>query len=400
MKAPRQIQEDEMKISLLKTALLGSVLALALSAGAAQASFRVVHSFGGGSSDGASPFGGVVPAGHGGFYVATDGGGSSNLGTLTLIHKDGTPSVLHTFTGGSDGQNADGTPIAWPVDGNVYGTTKFGGSAGCGTIYKYAPAQGAYEQLYAAQCAPDSAFPFSGLVDVGGALEATTSNGGDSDDGTLIFVRSDGSSGIACANSFAGRNGSNPYAGIIPASGNEYTVTTAGGTSDLGAIVEFQGFTCNTSVLHSFAGGSDGAASYGTLLSYNGALYGTTANGGSGGNLGTVFRIDPDGSNYTVLHAFQGICCGKDGSFPHSGLTLNVTDGMLYGTTINGGNSSDNGTVFKINPSTGVEKIVHSFRGSDGAHPYGGLYIKKGTIYGTAAAGGAHNLGVVFKLKT
>jgi uncharacterized repeat protein (TIGR03803 family) len=73
---------------------------------------------------------------------------------------------------------------------------------------------------------------------------------------------------------------------------------------------------------------------------------------------------------------------------------------MLYGTTINGGNSSDDGTVFKIDPKTGVETVVHAFSGSDGAHPFGNLYIKKGKIYGTTVAGGASNLGVVFRVRT
>lgn len=389
-----------MNTRLLKTALLGSALALALTSGA-QAGFTVIHSFAGGSNDGAGPFGGVAPAGHGGFYIATDGGGLSNRGTLTLLRKDGTTQVLHSFTGGTDGQSADGTPFKWPFDGNFYGTTQFGGTKGCGTIYRYAPGSGAYQQLYAAQCAPDGAFPFAGFRDTGlGYLLGTGYNGGNSDDGTLFAVNSSGFVGASCTGEFSNSIGAHPYAGVTTANGNAYTVTTVGGANNLGTIVEFPEQTCDATVLHNFAGGSDGAKPYGTLLSYNGALYGTASAGGSGGNLGIVFKINPDGSNYTVLHAFQGICCGSDGSFPHSGLALNKTDGMLYGTTINGGNSSDNGTVFKINPNTGTEKIVHSFSGADGAHPYGDLYIKKGTIYGTAIAGGASNLGVVFKLKT
>jgi uncharacterized repeat protein (TIGR03803 family) len=390
-----------MKTRILKTALLGSALALALSAGAAQAGgFKVLHSFAGGSNDGAGPFGGVIPAGSGGFYIATDGGGSSNRGTLTLLRKDGTTQVLHTFTGGSDGQNADGTPIKWSYDGNVYGTTQFGGSAGCGTIYKYTPGSGAYQQVHAFQCGSDGAFPFAGLAnaDADGDLFGTGYAGGNSGDGSLVFVTHDGSAGETC--SFSGSDGNAPFAGVTPIGNDLYTVTTAGGASNLGVIAEFPG-NCGTKVLHNFGGGNDGATPYGTLLYYNGALFGTTAAGGAGGNLGIVFKINPDGSNYTVLHAFKGICCGNsDGSFPHSGLTLNKTDRMLYGTTINGGNSSDLGTVFKIDPNTGVENVVHAFSGSDGAHPYGNLYIKKGTIRGTAVAGGASNLGVVFRLKT
>src|ERR1700750_1338458 len=106
--------------------LLGASVAISP---AVAGGFKVLHSFAGGSNDGASPYGGVIPAPKKAWYVATDGGGSSNRGTLTRLNKDGTTSVLHTFTGGSDGQNADGTPMQWVSnDGNIYGTTQFGGS--------------------------------------------------------------------------------------------------------------------------------------------------------------------------------------------------------------------------------------------------------------------------------
>jgi uncharacterized repeat protein (TIGR03803 family) len=399
-----------MNAKFVRTRLLGSALILAVSTcGAQAAKFSVLHSFVGGSADGASPLGGVAPAAGGNFYVATDGGGSANLGTLTLLHEDGTTQVLHSFSGGTDGQNADGTPVVWSsFDHNVYGTTQFGGSAGCGTVYKFTPGSGAYQQIYAAECAPEGAFPFAGLTpgESGGHIDLFGAgyNGGSADDGSLFFVTQGGSAGSSCTGSFSSTNGSHPYASITPANGNLYTVATAGGAAGMGTVLEFVGSSCANAVLHNFSGGNDGAAPYGTLLNYNNALYGTTAGGGTTG-LGTVFRMNLDGSGYTVLHTFQGICCGNsDGSFPRAGLTLNKTDGQLYGTTINGGNASDNGTVFKIDPSTGSEKAVHAFNGSDGAHPYGALYIKKGklraTIYGTTVAGGSKNLGVVFKLKT
>ncbi|HEX3430482.1 MAG TPA: choice-of-anchor tandem repeat GloVer-containing protein [Rhizomicrobium sp.] len=391
-----------MNASLFRTALLGSVLIVALSAGGAQAEspFKVLHSFAGGSSDGASPFGGVAPAGDGGFYVATDGGGSSNRGTLSLLHKDGTTQILHTFTGGTDGQNADGTPLVYAFDGTVNGTTQFGGLSGCGTTYQYNPASGAYQQLHAYGCGEDGAFPYAGLTLVkfsneGEFFAGTTYNGGDSDDGQYFLVE-------AGQCSFSGSNGKNPFASVLQTSedGPFYMVTTAGGSANLGVIVSTAG-SCAINVLHSFAGGSDGAAPYGSLIYANHALYGTTASGGAGTNLGTVFKINLDGSGYSILHVFQGICCGNaDGSFPRSGLTLNKKNGLLYGTTINGGNSSDDGTVFSIDPNAGTETVVHSFSGSDGAHPYGNLYIRGGTIFGTTVAGGASNLGTVFRLKT
>ena len=380
----------------MRNVLLGCGMALALASSAQAGGFTVIHSFVGGSNDGQGPFGGVAPAGHGGFYVATDAGGTSNLGTLTLIRNDGTSQVLHSFAGGSDGQNADGAPVKWSLDGNIYGTTQFGGPSGCGTIYKYSPGSGAYQQVRAFGCGADGAFPFAGLVDTGmGYLQGTVYNGGPGDNGALTYVNT-GGSGSSCV--FSGSNGKNPFAGILQLPNDVYTVATAGGAHNLGTVTSFADADCTTTVRHNFAGGSDGATPYGTLLSYNNIVYGTTSKGGGPG-LGVVFRMNPDGSNYTVLHAFQGINQHSDGSFPHAGLVLNKKDGMLYGTTINGGNSSDDGTVFRIDPKTGKEKVVHAFSGSDGAHPYGNLYINKGNIYGTTVAGGASNLGVVFRLK-
>jgi len=372
-------------------------LALAFSVTGAQASggFKVIHSFTG--SDGTRPYAGLAPAPHGGFYVATIWGGSSNGGALTLINRDGTSRVLHSFTGGSDGQNPFGTPFRWSIDGNLYGATEGGGASSCGTIYRYAPHSDSYQQLYAFRCSPDGAYPVAALTDIGGVLESTASEGGASDVGALIFVRSDGSAGTSC--SFSGNDGDYPDASITPANGNYYTVAHEDDIG-YGTITEFHGVTCNTSVIHRFASGSDGAFPSGSLLFYNNALYGTTVFGG-GPNLGTVFRVGLDGGNYAVLHTFQGICCGNsDGSFPESALTLNPVDNMLYGTTTNGGNSSDLGTVFKIDPNSGAETIVHSFSGPDGANPTGDLYIRNGNIYGTTQDGGANGAGVVFKLKT
>jgi uncharacterized repeat protein (TIGR03803 family) len=389
-------QKMQKILSGLRSGLLGCGMAFVFLGGAHANSFAVIHSFAGGINDGAGPLSGVAPAPHGDFYVATDGGGASGLGTLTLVRRDGSAQILHSFTGDADGQNADSTPFRWS-DGSLYATTQFGGASGCGTVYRYIPGSPDYQQLQAFLCAPDGAFPFAGLADSGkGYLLGTGYNGGDDDDGTLIFVDLDGYSSSSCQ--LKGSDGAHPFAGITMANGNIYTVTTAGGAANLGTVTEFDPANCATTVLHSFTGGSDGATPYGSLFLYKNVLYGTTSFGGDP-NLGTAFRINPDGSGYTVLHTFQGIDKHLDGSFPHGGLALNEKDGMLFGTTINGGSPHDLGMVFKLNPKTGAENIVHAFSGSDGAHPYGNLYIKKNTIYGTTGSGGASNLGEVFKVK-
>lgn len=377
------------------------VLAIAFCGSDVQARirFKVIHSFAGGDEDGANPYGGVAPDGSGGFYVATDIGGIQNSGTLMHLPKKGAPAILHSFLGNSDGQNADSTPILSTPDGVVVGTTQFGGGSGCGTVYEYFARVGGYES-FDFGCAPaDGAFPFGGVSQGAHFIVGTTYRGGSNDDGTLFLL------GHVQKCSFSGADGSLPYGGVVEADFVSdyayYVAASAGGSSNLGTVTQFDK-DCNERVLHNFAGGSDGASPYGTLA-YDGGffLYGTTRFGG-GPNLGTVFKMDISGGNYTVLHTFQGICCGNsDGSFPFSGLTLNPKDKMYYGTTINGGGPSDNGTVYKIDPNTGGETVVHAFTGGDGAHPYAGLYIDpNGKVYGTTLQGGAHNLGVVFRLKT
>jgi uncharacterized repeat protein (TIGR03803 family) len=148
--------------------------------------------------------------------------------------------------------------------------------------------------------------------------------------------------------------------------------------------------TQNFSVLHDFAGGSDGAIPYapfaGLIRDAEGNLYGTTSTDGSGYSAGTVFKIDASG-NETVLYRFGGVPA-NDGASPESPL-LRDGAGNLYGTTYYGGVNSNNGTVFKIDP-TGHETILYTFQGgSDGAHPMGNLARDSaGNLYGVTQNGG------------
>jgi uncharacterized repeat protein (TIGR03803 family) len=136
-------------------------------------------------------------------------------------------------------------------------------------------------------------------------------------------------------------------------------------------------------VLHSFAGGSDGADPKAGLTDVNGTLYGTTVSGGASG-VGAVYSISTSGSE-KVLHSFTG----GDGGNPMGDL-LDVK-GTLYGTTSAGGAGHSRGTVYSIS-TTGVDKVLYDFRtahhGHDGETPYAGLIDVKGTLYSTTDQGG------------
>jgi uncharacterized repeat protein (TIGR03803 family) len=98
----------------------------------------VLHSFAGGSSDGANPEAGLTQGTDGNFYGNTDLGGASSLGTVFEITPSGTESVLHSFAGGSsDGANPSANLIQ-SSDGNLYGSTGAGGTSGYGTFFEVA----------------------------------------------------------------------------------------------------------------------------------------------------------------------------------------------------------------------------------------------------------------------
>lgn len=129
------------------------------------------------------------------------------------------------------------------------------------------------------------------------------------------------------------------------------------------------------------------------LVPFDGVLFGTTTNGGADG-VGIVFSVTPQGDE-KILHTFTV----SDGAGP-IGPLVNVR-GVFYGTTISGGGPSSLGEVFSID-TKGNFNVVRAFQGgsSDGIQPYGGLVGLGGALYGTTAAGGANNDGTVYKITT
>jgi uncharacterized repeat protein (TIGR03803 family) len=184
---------------------------------------------------------------------------------------------------------------------------------------------------------------------------------------------------------------------VLDTGGNLYGTTLSGGAYDGGLIFEVDNAGKFTT-LYSFTNGSDGSAPNGLALDNEGNLYGTTAGGGDG--FGTVFKFTPGGTGVTVLYTFSG---GDDGSTPEAGLVMDSA-GNLYGTAYTGG-SGGFGTVFKIS-TTNEFSVLYSFEGgADGADPLASLILDaQGNLYGTTGYGGSFatscpiGCGVVFEL--
>jgi len=267
--------------------------------------YAVLHAFErtatGGSLGGISH---LVEARDGNFYAATILGGPNGSGTILRISRTGTTQIVDTFgpLHSSDGAAPQGA-LMQAQDGYLYGTTVIGGTSNTGTVYRFDPASGTHKVIHSfgPTGSGDGNGPYSALLEApNGVFYGTTGAGGASDQGTVFRVLTGANTGTAesVLYSFQGLGSGD---GRVPASdlvlardGNLYGTTGLGGASGVGVL-----FRVNTggteSIVHSFGGliPGDGAVPVSAPVEgKDGALYGTTSNGGPLG-LGTVYRIVP-----------------------------------------------------------------------------------------------------------
>lgn len=167
----------------------------------------------------------------------------------------------------------------------LYGTTELGGAHG--TVYVVSPS-GAFTTLYGFNNT-DGSLPFGALVQAAdGNLYGTTWFGGANDAGTVFRITLTGT--LTTLHSFDNSDGSQPYGALVQGTdGNLYGMTSKGGTNAEGTIFQITpGGTLTT--LHSFDG-TDGSEPLGGLVQgTDGKFYGTTGFGGSAG-AGTIFSL-------------------------------------------------------------------------------------------------------------
>jgi len=321
--------------------------------------------------------------------------------------------VLYAFKGGSDGAQSF-APLVEDTSGNLYGTTEYGGNAGCGgtgcgTAFEIA-ADGTETQLHVFGNSSDGGWPQAAMVlDANGNLYGTTIIGGLVENSCqngcgVVFKIAAGGPETVLHQFTGGSDGQLPDAPLLGGKNGSYLGTTFwGGNTGCDG-----GGTCGTifklaasghvSETYNFTNALGANPAAGLIADKAGNLYGVTLDGGAN-NLGTVFKLATDGTA-TVLHSFAG--SPGDGAGPEATLIMDAK-GNLYGTTGSGGQagcSGGCGVVFKITKG-GTETVLHTFTGgSDGGYPQfaGVVRDATGNLYGTTQLGGAHGNGVVFKL--
>jgi uncharacterized repeat protein (TIGR03803 family) len=307
-------------------------------------------------------------------------------------------TVLHTFAGypNDGGQPSRGLGLIQGPDGTMYGTTFNGGSASFGTVFQIAPDGSSYTVLHSFTNTSDGSGPPGLLQTADGTLYGTSAGGGSSLGGTIFQMAPDGSE-FAPLYSFGGgpTDGQNPHASLIEGSdGALYGTTYGGGSAGRGTVFKIAPDGTGFTLLHSFTGGpTDGEFPRSSLIQApGGTLYGTTPYGGSM-NYGTVFQIGSDGTGYTLLRDLTPI----DGGVPLASL-IQGPDGTLYGTTAYGG-SANAGTAFQMAPDGSGFAVLHNFNVSDGVSPNANVIRgPDGTLYGTTSDRGPAGGGTIFQM--
>jgi uncharacterized repeat protein (TIGR03803 family) len=300
--------------------------------------FSVLHNFKGGSTDGSSPFTGLVRDAKGNLYGTTNGGGSSDYGTVFKVTSSGQETVIYSFSNGADGNSPN--PITLDAADNIYGTS-FGGANGFGLAYEI-NANDVFNTLY-------SFCSLSGCAD------------GDDPIGNLA----------------------------LDSAGNIYGTTQA--VVGNGIVYKLTPEGVET-VLHSFDG-TDGIGPTSLTLDVDGNLYGTNQGGGAH-QQGTLFKLPKSGGSLTTLYNFCAASRCKDGKFPEGPVQFDKS-GNIYGTALQ--SSGNTGSVVWELSATGKETVLYTF--AKNVEVMAGLTIDAaGNLYGTTFNGGANGAGSVFKL--
>jgi uncharacterized repeat protein (TIGR03803 family) len=257
------------------------------------------------------------------------------------------------------------------------------------TLHSFNPKQGA---------SGEGLFPLAGLTTDAGAIYGTTSAPGSAY--TLLRPSGDSPNFKEI-----------PIAALATGTSQPLTVVSDG---VLAGVEPKDVFTLTLTnqgyikqVIFTFPAGS--APLSGLTLYGNGTLFGASSGGQA--NNGYIYGLRPLGNSglYSpqLVYGFTG---GIGGGYPAGGVTVG-SDGLLYGTTLFGGNSkcvfvkkqSGCGVIYRLAPSVSglayTETVLHSFAGGKDGIGAGGLIADASyNLYGATRYGG-NGEGTVFALK-
>jgi hypothetical protein len=290
--------------------------------------------------DNAYPYGTLVADGHGNLFgFANSSNQNGYVYELTASSSGYTKRIIHRFQ-----DDASMTGLTAGDNGALFGTTLNG------RIFKLTPSGSSYAYSLLYQFKPEYANGegLSGIaISRTGKLYGTNSGApgphGSCVCGIVYELVPKGSSYKERTIYTFPSNASEPTGVVVAANGTLYGAS-------VNSVYEFRpsGDGYAERIVYTFSGGAEGSGPGGVTLGADGALYGVTSTGGVAG-VGTVFALTPNGTRYRkrTLHTFAG--GPADGANPNSNVVVGAS-GEIDGTTEEGGTSQNDGTVFQVRP--------------------------------------------------
>jgi uncharacterized repeat protein (TIGR03803 family) len=354
--------------------------------------YNVLHNFDNDDSGG-NPEGGVILANDGNLYGTTRFGGSENQGTIFRIGVDGTNfETLHNL----DLQTPEGrfprSRLVEASPGVFLGTCSDGGSSGAGVVFSIT-SDGVYNVLKSLSSPSDGGFPKSGLSkEIDGRFYGVCEFGGANGFGTLFSIEEDGNFTKIHDLEYV-QDGANPQSSLAISGSSIYGVTVTGGANNFGTLIKINE---NEQIekLHDFSVPLNGSDPEG-LVFHDGAFFGVSTDGGDF-NEGIFYTIGLDGVR-TKLHDFDPVLEGRN---PNGDIYYSDITDLFYGTFRTGGLTGF-GAIFSID-AQGEIVILHSFQGDEqGELPASSPYLhSNGSLFGTTRSGGSFGDGLLYSIDT
>jgi uncharacterized repeat protein (TIGR03803 family) len=328
-----------------------------------EATYTVKKNFDAGNlAEGISPRGSLTKISNGKLYGMTYLGGTNNSGTLFEYDPVTENYAVKVNFSNSYGQRPVGSVIQ-ATNGKLYGMTSKGGGSNSGTLFEYDPANETYEVKVTFN-GTNGNEPQGSLIQAsnGKLYGMTYLSSINNNNKGVLFEYDPATSAYSVKIQFNNDNGSRPYGDLVEKDGKLYGMTREGGINDAGILFEYDTSTVVLTKKLDF-GGANGSNPVGTLcMASNGKFYGLSS-GGTGGS-GLIFEYDPATNMYVKKIDFNF----DNGSNPQGSL-IQSSDGKLYGLSSYGG-SSELGTMFSFDISTGTINNILTFDGANGSTPY------------------------------
>ena len=360
--------------------------ALMFTAAPAQAQFTKLFDFDE-ATTGRLPKGALVSDGTW-LYSTAWAGGTNNCGTIVRIKLDGTdPTTLHTFDFYPSGCHPESRLF---IEGDyLYGTTKGGGASGFGSIFRMHMDGTGFEKLLDLT-STNGESPLGGLISDGTWLYGTTSAGGQTTFGTVYRIMPDGS-GHQMLHQFNGTDGKEPHGELLLVGDTLYGTTWIGGPDAWGTIYKMHKDGSGYTLIHAFGELIDGRFPVGALYAIGNQLYGIARAGGVE-NTGFIYRIGMDGTGFTKTFEFNAFSTGVlvECSFIYDGTWLYASG------TLSHPQNPVTGTIFRIRPDGSDFSILYGMTILEGKNPRDQLLLLNGTLYSAASLGGISGAGTIF----